>query len=258
MERFVTKSREDAVIYEARWLHLGSCDRKRRQAIWYLWSLYQKNWKLSQRLGCDPHQLLPVLSYCCQWWKTMSILSSLPSNLATTTGDMTLKTTSPWLSMYSSNPKDPGKHIAEFHTHQRNPQTWHAVLSWMWSSILQRLTFLKILSQTTITLWFTDGTPRTSFGGGRLGTTTTCLNACLGRLHQVSGWNLQVDGFPLWYDGDHVRLLSKKRTKLRPQSKSYRLMKVGEPMLVMKIRLQPADELDEENQILSLSFRRHP
>ncbi len=202
---------------------------------------------------CDPHPA-PFQSCLTTFvnaeWKLMNVC--LPTLQATAPiVAMTLKTTS--LTAVLLNPKDPeklllksGKLINEIHKR-------HGCYPGRGSTILQRLTFLKILSQTTITLWMQTGTPRTSFEAAVWELPTTCLNVSW-QTHQVSGWNSQSRWFLLWYDGwprcGFYRRRHKAARALNPN-----LIMLGEgwePMLVMKIRLYNLlTKIDEENRYVA-------
>ncbi len=149
----------------------GSCDRKDlTKPFVYLWSLYRKT-GLSQRLRCDPHQLLPVVNlttvqwiekpwtFVCLRWLSNYNWGYDPQNYFSLTG------------MYSSNLRI-RKTCAEFkNLIQRNPQTWHGCYPWTWSITILQGWHFEDIRQTTITLWMQTELSHAPASGGRLGTT---------------------------------------------------------------------------------------
>ncbi len=139
---------------------------------------YRRKTGTISKTGGDHIQLLRVLSYyfvnefnhehlkCLRFKQQQLQLGIWPQSYFSLTG------------MYSSNPKDPEKRIAEFQKSHQLEIPGSRLLSWTWSTT--KVDILKIVNPT-LSLY---GCRRnSSYQGGRLGLPTTCPKRVVG-LHR--------------------------------------------------------------------------
>lgn len=201
------KSREDAIIYEAHVRDFTS-DKAISAELKHqfgTFAAFAERLDYLKDLGVTHIQLLPVLSYYfvneLQNGKRLDDYASSdsnynwgydPQNYFSLTG------------MYSENPSDPAKRIEEFknlvaaiHAHGMG-----VILDVVYNHTAKTAIF-EDLEPNYYHFMDADGTPRTSFGGGRLGTTHYMSKRVLVDSIKYLVETYKVDGFRFDMMGDH-------------------------------------------------------
>ena len=201
------KSREDAIIYEAHVRDFTS-DKAISAELKHqfgTFAAFAERLDYLKDLGVTHIQLLPVLSYYfvneLQNGKRLDAYASSdsnynwgydPQNYFSLTG------------MYSENPSDPAKRIEEFknlvaaiHAHGMG-----VILDVVYNHTAKTAIF-EDLEPNYYHFMDADGTPRSSFGGGRLGTTHYMSRRVLVDSIAYLTKEYKVDGFRFDMMGDH-------------------------------------------------------
>ena len=201
------KSREDAIIYEAHVRDFTS-DKAISAELKHqfgTFAAFAERLDYLKDLGVTHIQLLPVLSYYfvneLQNGKRLAAYASSdsnynwgydPQNYFSLTG------------MYSENPSDPAKRIEEFknlvaaiHAHGMG-----VILDVVYNHTAKTAIF-EDLEPNYYHFMDADGTPRSSFGGGRLGTTHYMSRRVLVDSIAYLTKEYKVDGFRFDMMGDH-------------------------------------------------------
>ncbi|MDX5473995.1 MAG: pullulanase, partial [Bacillaceae bacterium] len=218
------EKREDAIIYEVHVRDFTSDPNIADDLVAQFGTFASFVEKLDyiQELGVTHVQLLPVMSYFfgdeLKNGERMLEYASTQTNYNWGYDPHSYFSLS---GMYSENPKDPELRIAEFKNlideiHKRD---MGVVLDVVYNHTA-RVSIFEDLVPNYYHFMDADGTPRTSFGGGRLGTTHKMARRVLvdSILHWVSEY--KVDGFRFDMMGDHdaesIQLAFDKAKELNP------------------------------------------
>ncbi|KXU05466.1 pullulanase [Streptococcus oralis] len=201
------KSREDAVIYEAHVRDFTSdpAIAKDLTKPFGTFEAFIEKLDYLKDLGVTHIQLLPVLSYYfVNELKNQERLSSYASSNSNYNWGYDPQSYFSLTGMYSSNPKDPEKRIAEFKNliNEIHKRGMGAILDVVYNHTAN-LDIFEDLEPNYYHFMDADGTPRTSFGGGRLGTTHYMSKRVLVDSIKYLVETYKVDGFRFDMMGDH-------------------------------------------------------
>ena len=201
------KKREDAVIYEIHVRDFTSDPsiEDELESQFGTFSAFIEKLDYIKRLGVTHIQLLPVMSYYfINELKNAERLPQYASNGVNYNWGYDPQSYFALSGMYSEDPKDPEKRIEEFEElidaiHQRG---LGVILDVVFNHTAREHIF-EDLEPNYYHFMDADGTPRTSFGGGRLGTTHAMARRIL--VDSVTHWvkKYKVDGFRFDMMGDH-------------------------------------------------------
>ena len=201
------KTREDAVIYEAHVRDFTSdpAIAKDLTKPFGTFEAFIEKLDYLKDLGVTHIQLLPVLSYYfVNELKNHERLSDYASSNSNYNWGYDPQNYFSLTGMYSSNPKDPEKRIAEFKNliNEIHKRGMGAILDVVYNHTAN-VDIFEDLEPNYYHFMDADGTPRTSFGGGRLGTTHYMSKRVLVDSIKYLVETYKVDGFRFDMMGDH-------------------------------------------------------
>ena len=201
------KSREDAVIYEAHVRDFTSdpAIAKDLTKPFGTFEAFIEKLDYLKNLGVTHIQLLPVLSYYfVNELKNHERLSDYASSNSNYNWGYDPQNYFSLTGMYSSDPKNPGKRIAEFKNliNEIHKRGMGAILDVVYNHTA-KVDIFEDLEPNYYHFMDADGTPRTSFGGGRLGTTHHMTKRLLVDSIKYLVDTYKVDGFRFDMMGDH-------------------------------------------------------
>ncbi len=201
------KSREDAVIYEAHVRDFTSdpAIAKDLTKPFGTFEAFIEKLDYLKDLGVTHIQLLPVLSYYfVNELKNQERLSAYASSNSNYNWGYDPQNYFSLTGMYSSDPKDPEKRIAEFKNliNEIHKRGMGAILDVVYNHTAN-VDIFEDIEPNYYHFMDADGTPRTSFGGGRLGTTHYMSKRVLVDSIKYLVENYKVDGFRFDMMGDH-------------------------------------------------------
>lgn len=201
------KSREDAVIYEAHVRDFTSdpAIAKDLTKPFGTFEAFIEKLDYLKDLGVTHIQLLPVLSYYfVNELKNQERLSSYASSNSNYNWGYDPQNYFSLTGMYSSDPKDPEKRIAEFKNliNEIHKRGMGAILDVVYNHTAN-VDIFEDIEPNYYHFMDADGTPRTSFGGGRLGTTHYMSKRVLVDSIKYLVETYKVDGFRFDMMGDH-------------------------------------------------------
>ena len=199
------KSREDAVIYEAHVRDFTSdpAIAKDLTKPFGTFEAFIEKLDYLKNLGVTHIQLLPVLSYYfVNELKNHERLSDYASSNSNYNWGYDPQNYFSLTGMYSSDPKNPEKRIAEFKNliNEIHKRGMGAILDVVYNHTA-KVDIFEDLEPNYYHFMDADGTPRTSFGGGRLGTTHYMTKRLLVDSIKYLVDTYKVDGFRFRYDG---------------------------------------------------------
>lgn len=201
------KKREDAIIYEAHVRDFTS-DQSISSELNHqfgTFAAFAERLDYLKDLGVTHIQLLPVLSYYfVNELKNAERLDTYASSNSNYNWGYDPQNYFALTGMYSQDPTDPGKRIEEFKqlVHAIHQRGMGVILDVVYNHTAQTAIFEDI-EPNYYHFMDADGTPRTSFGGGRLGTMHYMSRRVLidSIRHLVKEY--KVDGFRFDMMGDH-------------------------------------------------------
>ena len=201
------KSREDAVIYEAHVRDFTSdpAIAKDLTKPFGTFEAFIEKLDYLKNLGVTHIQLLPVLSYYfVNELKNHERLSDYASSNSNYNWGYDPQNYFSLTGMYSSDPKNPEKRIAEFKNliNEIHKRGMGAILDVVYNHTA-KVDIFEDLEPNYYHFMDADGTPRTSFGGGRLGTTHHMTKRILVDSIKYLVDTYKVDGFRFDMMGDH-------------------------------------------------------
>ncbi|EHI77561.1 pullulanase, extracellular [Streptococcus sp. oral taxon 058 str. F0407] len=201
------KSREDAVIYEAHVRDFTSdpAIAKDLTKPFGTFEAFIEKLDYLKDLGVTHIQLLPVLSYYfVNELKNKERLSAYASSNSNYNWGYDPQNYFSLTGMYSSNPKDSEKRIAEFKNliNEIHKRGMGAILDVVYNHTAN-VDIFEDIEPNYYHFMDADGTPRTSFGGGRLGTTHYMSKRVLVDSIKYLVETYKVDGFRFDMMGDH-------------------------------------------------------
>ena len=201
------KSREDAVIYEAHVRDFTSdpAIAKDLTKPFGTFEAFIERLDYLKDLGVTHIQLLPVLSYYyVNELKNQERLSDYASSNSNYNWGYDPQNYFSLTGMYSSNPKDPEKRIAEFKNlvNEIHKRGMGAILDVVYNHTAN-VDIFEDLEPNYYHFMDADGAPRTSFGGGRLGTTHYMSKRVMVDSIKYLVETYKVDGFRFDMMGDH-------------------------------------------------------
>ena len=201
------KSREDAVIYEAHVRDFTSdpAIAKDLTKPFGTFEAFIEKLDYLKDLGVTHIQLLPVLSYYfVNELKNHERLSDYASSNSNYNWGYDPQNYFSLTGMYSSDPKNPEKRIAEFKKliNEIHKRGMGAILDVVYNHTA-KVDIFEDLEPNYYHFMDADGTPRTSFGGGRLGTTHHMTKRILVDSIKYLVDTYKVDGFRFDMMGDH-------------------------------------------------------
>ena len=201
------KSREDAVIYEAHVRDFTSdpAIAKDLTKPFGTFEAFIEKLDYLKDLGVTHIQLLPVLSYYfVNELKNQERLSAYASSNSNYNWGYDPQNYFSLTGMYSSDPKNPEKRIAEFKNliNEIHKRGMGAILDVVYNHTA-KVDIFEDLEPNYYHFMDADGTPRTSFGGGRLGTTHHMTKRLLVDSIKYLVDTYKVDGFRFDMMGDH-------------------------------------------------------
>ena len=201
------KSREDAVIYEAHVRDFTSdpAIAKDLTKPFGTFEAFIEKLDYLKDLGVTHIQLLPVLSYYfVNELKNHERLSDYASSNSNYNWGYDPQNYFSLTGMYSSDPKNPEKRIAEFKNliNEIHKRGMGAILDVVYNHTA-KVDIFEDLEPNYYHFMDADGTPRTSFGGGRLGTTHYMTKRLLVDSIKYLVDTYKVDGFRFDMMGDH-------------------------------------------------------
>ena len=201
------KSREDAVIYEAHIRDFTSdpAIAKDLTKPFGTFEAFIEKLDYLKDLGVTHIQLLPVLSYYfVNELKNHERLSAYASSNSNYNWGYDPQNYFSLTGMYSSDPKDPEKRIAEFKNliNEIHKRGMGAILDVVYNHTAN-VDIFEDIEPNYYHFMDADGTPRTSFGGGRLGTTHYMSKRVLVDSIKYLVETYKVDGFRFDMMGDH-------------------------------------------------------
>ena len=201
------KTREDAVIYEAHVRDFTSdpAIAKDLTKPFGTFEAFIEKLDYLKDLGVTHIQLLPVLSYYfVNELKNHERLSAYASSNSNYNWGYDPQNYFSLTGMYSSDPKDPEKRIAEFKNliNEIHKRGMGAILDVVYNHTA-KVDIFEDLEPNYYHFMDADGTPRTSFGGGRLGTTHHMTKRLLVDSIKYLVDTYKVDGFRFDMMGDH-------------------------------------------------------
>ena len=201
------KTREDAVIYEAHVRDFTSdpAIAKDLTKPFGTFEAFIEKLDYLKDLGVTHIQLLPVLSYYfVNELKNRERLSDYASSNSNYNWGYDPQNYFSLTGMYSSDPKNPKKRIAEFKNliNEIHKRGMGAILDVVYNHTA-KVDIFEDLEPNYYHFMDADGTPRTSFGGGRLGTTHYMTKRLLVDSIKYLVDTYKVDGFRFDMMGDH-------------------------------------------------------
>jgi len=201
------KSREDAVIYEAHVRDFTSdpAIAKDLTKPFGTFEAFIEKLDYLKDLGVNHIQLLPVLSYYyVNELKNHERLSAYASSDSNYNWGYDPQNYFSLTGMYSSDPKNPEKRIAEFKNlvNEIHKRGMGAILDVVYNHTAN-VDIFEDLEPNYYHFMDADGTPRTSFGGGRLGTTHYMSKRVMVDSIKYLVETYKVDGFRFDMMGDH-------------------------------------------------------
>ena len=201
------KTREDAVIYEAHVRDFTSdpAIAKDLTKPFGTFEAFIEKLDYLKDLGVTHIQLLPVLSYYfVNELKNRERLSDYASSNSNYNWGYDPQNYFSLTGMYSSDPKNPEKRIAEFKNliNEIHKRGMGAILDVVYNHTA-KVDIFEDLEPNYYHFMDADGTPRTSFGGGRLGTTHYMTKRLLVDSIKYLVDTYKVDGFRFDMMGDH-------------------------------------------------------
>ncbi len=201
------KTREDAVIYEAHVRDFTSdpAIAKDLTKPFGTFEAFIEKLDYLKDLGVTHIQLLPVLSYYfVNELKNHERLSDYASSNSNYNWGYDPQNYFSLTGMYSSDPKNPEKRIAEFKNliNEIHKRGMGAILDVVYNHTA-KVDIFEDLEPNYYHFMDADGTPRTSFGGGRLGTTHHMTKRLLVDSIKYLVDTYKVDGFRFDMMGDH-------------------------------------------------------
>lgn len=201
------KTREDAVIYEAHVRDFTSdpAIAKDLTKPFGTFEAFIEKLDYLKNLGVTHIQLLPVLSYYfVNELKNHERLSDYASSNSNYNWGYDPQNYFSLTGMYSSDPKNPEKRIAEFKNliNEIHKRGMGAILDVVYNHTA-KVDIFEDLEPNYYHFMDADGTPRTSFGGGRLGTTHYMTKRLLVDSIKYLVDTYKVDGFRFDMMGDH-------------------------------------------------------
>ena len=201
------KTREDAVIYEAHVRDFTSdpAIAKDLTKPFGTFEAFIEKLDYLKDLGVTHIQLLPVLSYYfVNELKNHEHLSDYASSNSNYNWGYDPQNYFSLTGMYSSDPKNPEKRIAEFKNliNEIHKRGMGAILDVVYNHTA-KVDLFEDLEPNYYHFMDADGTPRTSFGGGRLGTTHHMTKRLLVDSIKYLVDTYKVDGFRFDMMGDH-------------------------------------------------------
>ncbi|MFS9148260.1 pullulanase [Streptococcus infantis] len=201
------KSREDAVIYEAHVRDFTSdpAIAKDLTKPFGTFEAFIEKLDYLKDLGVTHIQLLPVLSYYyVNELKNQERLSAYASSDSNYNWGYDPQNYFSLTGMYSSDPKDPEKRIAEFKNlvNEIHKRGMGAILDVVYNHTAN-VDIFEDIEPNYYHFMDADGTPRTSFGGGRLGTTHYMSKRVMVDSIKYLVDTYKVDGFRFDMMGDH-------------------------------------------------------
>ena len=201
------KTREDAVIYEAHVRDFTSdpAIAKDLTKPFGTFEAFIEKLDYLKDLGVTHIQLLPVLSYYfVNELKNHERLSDYASSNSNYNWGYDPQNYFSLTGMYSSDPKSPEKRIAEFKNliNEIHKRGMGAILDVVYNHTA-KVDIFEDLEPNYYHFMDADGTPRTSFGGGRLGTTHHMTKRLLVDSIKYLVDTYKVDGFRFDMMGDH-------------------------------------------------------
>ena len=201
------KSREDAVIYEAHVRDFTSdpAIAKDLTKPFGTFEAFIERLDYLKDLGVTHIQLLPVLSYYyVNELKNQERLSDYASSDSNYNWGYDPQNYFSLTGMYSSDPKNPEKRIAEFKNlvNEIHKRGMGAILDVVYNHTAN-VDIFEDLEPNYYHFMDADGTPRTSFGGGRLGTTHYMSKRVMVDSIKYLVDTYKVDGFRFDMMGDH-------------------------------------------------------
>ena len=201
------KSREDAVIYEAHVRDFTSdpAIAKDLTKPFGTFEAFIEKLDYLKDLGVTHIQLLPVLSYYyVNELKNHERLSAYASSDSNYNWGYDPQNYFSLTGMYSSDPNNPEKRIAEFKNliNEIHKRGMGAILDVVYNHTAN-VDIFEDLEPNYYHFMDADGTPRTSFGGGRLGTTHYMSKRVMVDSIKYLVDTYKVDGFRFDMMGDH-------------------------------------------------------
>ena len=201
------KTREDAVIYEAHVRDFTSDPTIAKDLTkpFGTFEAFIEKLDYLKDLGVTHIQLLPVLSYYfVNELKNHERLSDYASSNSNYNWGYDPQNYFSLTGMYSSDPKNPEKRIAEFKNliNEIHKRGMGAILDVVYNHTA-KVDIFENLEPNYYHFMDADGTPRTSFGGGRLGTTHHMTKRILVDSIKYLVDTYKVDGFRFDMMGDH-------------------------------------------------------
>ena len=201
------KTREDAVIYEAHVRDFTSdpAIAKDLTKPFGTFEAFIEKLDYLKDLGVTHIQLLPVLSYYfVNELKNHERLSDYASSNSNYNWGYDPQNYFSLTGMYSSDPKNPEKRITEFKNliNEIHKRGMGAILDVVYNHTA-KVDIFEDLEPNYYHFMDADGTPRTSFGGGRLGTTHHMTKRLLVDSIKYLVDTYKVDGFRFDMMGDH-------------------------------------------------------
>ena len=201
------KTREDAVIYEAHVRDFTSdpAIAKDLTKPFGTFEAFIEKLDYLKDLGVTHIQLLPVLSYYfVNELKNHERLSDYASSNSNYNWGYDPQNYFSLTGMYSSDPKNPEKRIAEFKNliNEIHKRGMGAILDVVYNHTA-KVDIFEDLEPNYYHFMDADGTTRTSFGGGRLGTTHHMTKRLLVDSIKYLVDTYKVDGFRFDMMGDH-------------------------------------------------------
>lgn len=200
------KNREDAIIYEAHVRDFTSdmaiSDQLKNQ--FGTFAAFAERLDYLQELGVTHIQLLPVMSYYFVNEMNKERLNHYASSATNYNWGYDPQSYFALTGMYTSDPTDPAKRILEFKelVNEIHKRGMGVILDVVYNHTA-KVSFFEDLEPNYYHFMDADGTPRTSFGGGRLGTTHYMTRRLMldSIAYMVS--EFKVDGFRFDMMGDH-------------------------------------------------------
>ena len=201
------KKREDALIYEAHVRDFTSdpAISKDLKSQFGTFSAFIEKLDYLKDLGVTHVQLLPVLSYYfVNELKNAERMDKYASSNSNYNWGYDPQNYFSLTGMYSSTPTDPAKRIEEFKNlvNEIHKRGMGVVMDVVYNHTAKTSIF-EDLEPNYYHFMDADGTPRTSFGGGRLGTTHYMSRRVLVDSIKYLTEQYKVDGFRFDMMGDH-------------------------------------------------------
>ena len=201
------KKREDALIYEAHVRDFTSdpAISKDLKSQFGTFSAFIEKLDYLKDLGVTHVQLLPVLSYYfVNELKNAERMDKYASSNSNYNWGYDPQNYFSLTGMYSSAPKDPAKRIEEFKNlvNEIHKRGMGVILDVVYNHTAKTSIF-EDLEPNYYHFMDADGTPRSSFGGGRLGTTHYMSRRVLVDSIKYLTDQYKVDGFRFDMMGDH-------------------------------------------------------